>query len=135
MINSNTPFLNELNVAVVDTLLSLSHHLNSGMIGSFTDIEKTYDIDGLNIKIHCEGGVDNNREYIVMNADKLTQSDEYERIIDYHMEVRATGNEDGGFGSLIRKELDNLFNKEKAVPDYVVESLNSGYSCIMANNK
>lgn len=134
MINSNTPFLNELNVAVVDVLLSLSDHLGSGMISSYSNIEKDYQIVDSNIKIKCDGGVDKDGAFLTMSAYKLNTQDEYEDIIDYQLAVRTASNNEGGFGRLIREEMNRLFNKEKSVPDYVVEALNTGYSSLLANN-
>ena len=133
MTHTNKQFLQELNVAIVDSLLSLSDYLNSGMISLCAEVDKEYDAFDTNIKIECKGGIEDNDMFINMNIIDLGGKGHY-NLTSYSLDIRTSDSEDGGFGEVIRKEVNRLLNKERTVPDYAVEALNSGYSCLKASN-
>lgn len=131
MVNAENTFLQDLNTAIVDMLLELSNHLNSGMISRFVDLEKDYDASDSKITIKCKGGVKNGESFLSLNVHDLNQNKGDSFLLeDYSLEIKSNRYENGGFGELIRLEINEMLNKESAVPDYVVQSLSSGYSCV-----
>ena len=114
---------NEFNVAVVDSLITLAHHLNSGIIAAKVYFKKEYEVAGEILSISCHGGCKEGKVFFTMSL-----SEDGQVISEMNIDLSSDINVDGGFGEMIKENLNRLLGKEKTVPDYVVESLNKGYA-------
>lgn len=142
MRNLNSQLKNELNIAIVDGLVDFSHDINSGLMYSSISLNKEFTLGEDVLNLNITGGIEDishlyqDRDVVLLKYMNIIirLKEENSVIDDYiHLKIIAHTPIDGGFGSVISRKLNEYLEKNKSIPDYVIESLNSGYECLTVN--